>query len=54
MSKLGLELADYVMRERDTTLYEDALALMKIAEIAPHFRECVMSTREFESRFGWS
>jgi hypothetical protein len=54
MHSLGEQLSDYVARDRSTTLYQDAVALMEIAGIAPHLGACVMSVEEFERRFGWS
>jgi hypothetical protein len=54
MHRLGEQLSDYVTRDRNTTLYQDAFALMEIARIAPQLRACVMSVEEFRRQFGWS
>lgn len=53
VARLGDALASYVLSERDTSLYEDAQALMQIADIRPDYRMCVFSQEQFERQYGW-
>jgi hypothetical protein len=54
VSVLGERLAEYVGSKRSATLYEDAIQLMKIAEISKSFQECVMSKEQFRAKYGWA
>lgn len=54
VARLGEALAEYVGRPRTVSLYEDARALMTLAEITPEFQRCVLSEEEFARRYGFA
>lgn len=49
---LGERLAAYVLSKKSTSLYEDAVALMRIAAIGPEYQAYVMTAESFRERFG--
>ena len=54
VARFGEALAEYVASDRNTTAYEDAQALLRIADVRPDLRAHVLSDEEFRDRYGWA